>query len=126
MTRNYIRYALKNHIYRADAQDLGLTNTTQPHDVIVLSVNKRRKTCKVKTITSLEYYSPRDRRWNFILGKLSDVRDGNILPIPKGQIRTRHLSGIDHRFKTIKTNKLYFTHTRTIFPRRYKHLIYKK
>ena len=125
MARNYIRYALKNHIYRADAQDLGLTNTIQPHDVIVLSVNKRRKTCKVKTITSLEYQD-NNGQWKFINSKLTDVRDGNILPIPKDQIRTHHLSGINHDSKIIKTNKLYFTNTGTKFPRRYKHLIAKK
>ena len=54
MSRTYLKYAIKNKIYRADAIDLGLTNTNKPHDVIVVSVNKRKKKCKVKTITSLE------------------------------------------------------------------------
>lgn len=122
MGKSYIRYALKNHIYRADAQDLGLTNTKQPHDVIVTSVNKRRKTCKVKTITSLENRN----QTGFLQHKLNDVRSGNILVIPKDQIKTKHLSGIDHRSKTIKFKRLYFSNTGTIFPRRYKYLIYKK
>ena len=39
---------------KADSVDLGLTNTNKPHDVIVVSINKRKKKCKVKTITSLE------------------------------------------------------------------------
>lgn len=125
MSKNYIRYALKNHIYRADAQDLGLTNTNRSHDVIVTSVNKRKKTCRVKTITSLEYQD-NNGEWKFINRKLSDVREGNILLIPKEQIKTHHLSGINHNSKTIKINKLYFTENETKFPRRYKHLIHKK
>lgn len=122
MGKNHIKYALKNHIYRADAKDLGLTNTNQPHDVIVTSVNKRKKTCIVKTITSLE----NNNQTGFLQHKLNDVRNGDILVVPQDQIKTKHLSGIDHRYKKVKINRLYFSNTGTIFPRRYKHLIYKK
>ena len=73
MARIYCSYALKNKIYRADANDLGLTNTQKPHDVIVISVNKRSKKCKVKTITSLE--RPINGRMQFINRKLDDFNE---------------------------------------------------
>lgn len=123
MARIYCSYALKNKIYRADANDLGLTNTQKPHDVIVISVNKRSKKCKVKTITSLE--RPINGRMQFINRKLDDVRDGKIIPIPVKDINTHHLSGVNNDVKTIKINKLYLSNTGTKFPRRYKYLINK-
>lgn len=123
MARIYCSYALKNKIYRADATDLGLTNTQKPHDVIVISVNKRSKKCKVKTITSLE--RPINGRMQFINRKLDDVRDGKIIPIPVKDINTHHLSGVNNDVKTIKINKLYLSNTGTKFPRRYKYLINK-
>lgn len=52
--KEYIKEPKVNEVYRADALDLGLTNTDKPHDVIVTSINNRSKKCKVKTITSLE------------------------------------------------------------------------
>ena len=103
MARIYCSYALKNKIYRADANDLGLTNTQKSHDVIVISVNKRSKKCKVKTITSLE--RPINGRMQFINRKLDDVRDGKIIPIPVKDINTHHLSGVNNDVKTIKINK---------------------
>ena len=123
MARIYCSYALKNKIYRVDANDLGLTNTQKPHDVIVISVNKRSKKCKVKTITSLE--RPINGRMQFINRNLDDVRDGKIIPIPVKDINTHHLSGVNNDVKTIKINKLYLSNTGTKFPRRYKHLINK-
>ena len=126
MARTYLRYAIKNKIYRADAHDLGLTNTTKPHDVIVVAVNKRKRTCKVKTITSLEKtiidkYG--NRKKTFMNHKLDDVRDGKILVIPKKEINTHHLSGVHNDVITIKMNKLYLSTTGTKFPRRFKNLI---
>ena len=129
MAKTYLKYAIKNKIYRADANDLGLTNTNKPHDVIVVSVNKRAKKCKVKTITSLEKDitdQQGNKRKVFMNHKLDDVRDGNILVIPQKLINTQHLSGINHKELTIKTNKMYLSTTGTKFPRRYKHLINKK
>ena len=129
MARIYLRYAIKNKIYRASADDLGLTNTRKPHDVIVVSVNKRSKKCKVKTITSLEYninqYNGGPERFVFINNKLDDVRNGKITVIPKKDINTNHLSGVNNKIITIKTNRMYLSTTGTKFPRRYKHLINK-
>ena len=129
MAKTYLRYAIKNKIYRADANDLGLTHTNKLHDVIVVSVNKRKKKCKVKTIIFLEkdiidQYG--NKRKVFMNHKLDDVRDGNLLVIPQKLINTHHLSGINHKELTIKKNKMYLSTTGTKFPRRYKHLINKK
>ena len=120
--RCYLRYAIKNKIYRADASDLGLTNTTKPHDVIVISVNKRRKKCKVKTITSLEKTIEKDgvSKQVFINKKLDDVRSGRLTVIPKNEINTDHLSCINNDVLTIKTNRLYLSTSGLKFPRRYK------
>ena len=124
----HLKYAIKNKIYRADARDLGLTNTNKAHDVIVVSVNKRSKKCKVKTITSLErtIKSNGKNKNVFLNHKLDDVRSGKILVIPKIDINTHHLSGVNNKLHTIKTNKMYLSTTGTTFPRRFKQLINKK
>lgn len=124
MAKTYLRYALKNKIYRADAIDLGLTNTNKPHDVIVISVNKRRKKCKVKTITSLERMI--NGKMRFLHSKLDDLRSGRIIAIPIKDINTNHLSGVNNDILTIKTNKMYLSTTGTKFPRRYKYIIGSK
>lgn len=126
--RHYLRYAIKNKIYRADAADLGLTNTNKPHDVIVISVNKRSNKCKVKTITSLERSILKDGRKKQVFKneKLDDVRNGRIIVIPKNQINTRVLSGVNNDILTIKVDKMYFSGSGTKFPRKYKQLINKK
>lgn len=126
--RTYIKNAVKNRIYRADAKDLGLTNTKKPHDVVVVSVNKRSKRCRVKTITSLErkITSNGSSKNVFINNKLNDVRAGRIIVIPKRDINTHHLSGINNKILTVRTNKLYKSTTGTRFPRRFKHLINRR
>lgn len=129
MKKEYVTDVGINKIYRADNEDLNIRNRNGriiagSHDVIVISKNKRKKTCNVKTITSLE--KEKNGKWVFIGKKLKDVRDGNIIAIPKKQINTDHLSGVNHSAKTIKINKLFVSQSGTKFPRRYKHLIKKK
>ena len=128
MSKRYLKYALKDRVYRADAKDLGLPSFYPPHDVIVMSVNKRRNRCKVKTITSLERLVD-DGRGNkkseFLGRRLDDDRTGKITVIPKNELRTKHLSGVHNDELTIKTNKLYFSNTGVVFPRRYKNIIKK-
>lgn len=125
MPKKYIRYAIKNKIYHADDKDLGIRNkASKSHDVIVLAVNKRNKTCKVKTITSLEW--KRNNKYAFKNQKLKDVRTGKITVIPKTEINTKVLSGVNNNVLTIKTNKLYYSNSKLVFPRRYKHIINSK
>lgn len=62
----------------------------------------------------------------FINSKLDDVRNGKIILIPKKDINTHHLSGINNRIFTVKVNKLYFSTTGVIFPRKYKYIISNK
>ena len=76
----------KDKIYRANNEDLNIRYRNGElvpgwHDLIIVSVNKRTKNCKVKTITSLE--KEVNRRLYFKNNKLDDVRDGNIIVIPK-------------------------------------------
>lgn len=125
MPKKYIRYAIKNKIYHADDKDLGIRNKkSNSHDVIVVSVNKRNKTCKVKTITSLETKNNKKRA--FKNSKLKDVRIGKITVIPRTELNTKVLSGVNNSILTIKTNKLYYSKSNLVFPRRYKHIINSK
>lgn len=129
MPKRYLDYAMVGKVYRADNKDLKIYSRNGnympgSHDVIVVSVNKRNNTCKVKTITSLERKYKGE--YLFIAKKLPDVRNGKILVVPIKDIHTDHLSGVNHNTKEIKINKLYFTNTKAVFPRRYKHLVFKK
>lgn len=119
--RFYLKYAIKNRVYRADAKDLCLKNTNKPHDIIVISINKRSNKCKVKTIVKNGV-----SKQVFINNKLDDVRDGKIIVIPKKDINTNHLSGVNKKVLTIKTNKMYLNTKGVKFPRRYKYIINKK
>lgn len=119
--RFYLKYAIKNRVYRADAKDLCLKNTNKPHDIIVISINKRSNKCKVKTIVKNGV-----SKQVFINNKLDDVRDGKIIVIPKKDINTNHLSGVNNKVLTIKTNKMYLNTKGVKFPRRYKYIINKK
>lgn len=136
ITTNKVLHPKVNGVYQAHDTDLKihLDNPTQ-HDVIVTSINKKKNTARVKTITSLETTIVKDdgkgnktRRRVFTNSKLRDVRIGNILPIPKRQLHSKHYSGINHNGITISLNKLYYKepNDRTKFPNRYADLIHRK
>ena len=124
MAREYCKYVVLNGVYRADARDLGLKNTKQPHDVIVISINYRKKTCQVKTITSLE--EEYKGKMVFQNRKLDKVRNGEIIVIPQNDFNTHKLCGVNNKLITIKISKLYLSTTGTTFPRRFKQLIINK
>ena len=99
------RHIKKNEIYYASNEDLKIRDSQGNiipggHNVIVTSVNNKKGTCRVKTITSLE--EKVNGQWKFKQNKLRDVREGKILVVPKNQIRTHHLSGINHSSKSLK------------------------
>ena len=101
-------------------------NPNEQHNVIVTSINKKRGTARVKTITSLEKRIGNNYR--FKNHKLSDVKNGNIVVIPRSQFNTRFLSGINHNGITVPLNKLHYKNVndRTVFPKRYSKLIFRK
>ncbi|MGM9858935.1 MAG: hypothetical protein ACI311_06795 [Bacilli bacterium] len=116
-----------NGVYQVHNDDLKiLTSHGYKHDVIVTSINKKRKTARVKTITSLE--RRKNNKWFFTSGKLDDVRSGKILLIPINQFKTKHLSGINHNSKVVPLEKIHYKeiNDKTKFPNRYKFLIHKK
>ena len=116
-----------NGVYQVHNNDLHIkTNHGFRHNVIVTSINYKNKTARVKTITSLEKRS--SKKWFFTNGKLNDVRNGNILLIPKNQLHSHHLSGINHNSITVPLNKIHYkeNHDTTIFPKRYMKLIHRK
>lgn len=131
ITTAVVKRVKVNGIYQVSNRDLHIdTMHGLKHDVIVCSINKKRKTARVKTITSLETNITRNGRRQkiFINNKLSDVRNGNILPIPKRQLKSRHYSGISHKSIIVPLSKIHYKepNDRTRFPKRYESLIHRK
>ena len=116
-----------NGVYQAYDTDLKINlNCPGQHDVIVTSINKKNNTARVKTITSLERKV--GNNYKFKNKKLDDVKKGNIIVIPRTQLKSKLLSGINHNGITISLSKLYYKQPNddTIFPKRYKKLIKRK
>lgn len=116
-----------NGVYQVSDKDLKINiNNPKQHNVIVMSINKKRGICNVKTITSLE--DRKHGKFHFRNAQLYDVRNGNILVIPKNQLMSKKLSGINHNIITIKIDKLHYKKPgdKTKFPNRYKKLISRK
>lgn len=116
-----------NGIYQASNIDLGISTTHgTKHDIVICSVDKKRKRARVKTITSLERFY--NNNWYFKNGKLNSVRNGSLLVIPKTQLMTSHLSGIYHKSIFIPLNKIHYKEPgdRTRYPARYDKLIHRK
>lgn len=128
ITTKVVRNPKVNGVYQASDKDLRINgnNPNSQHNVIITSIDKKRKTARVKTITSLE--TRRNGVWYFKNYKLYDVRNGNILIIPKSQLKSSRLSGINHNSKVISLKKLHYKqpNDRTKYPNRYNDLIHKK
>lgn len=127
ITTKQVKKPKVNGVYQAYDVDLKINlNNPSQHDVIVTSIDTKRKIARVKTITSLEKRI--NGFWKFKNKKLYDVRNGNIIVIPKNQLKSSKLSGINHNSRTIKLSKLYYKepNDKTIFPKRYSKLIHKK
>ncbi len=127
ITTKVVKNVKVNGVYQVSNSDLKIiTNHGTKHDVIVCSVNKKRKTARVKTITSLE--TRKNGISYFINGKLKDVKNGDILLVPANQLHSSHLSGINHNAKVVPLNKIYYKEPKdkTRFPKRYADLIKRK
>lgn len=110
------------------ALKIGNKLPTNGHSIIVTSIDKQKKTARVKTITSLEDYDRKRKKWFFRNSTLDDVRKGNILVIPQSQLKSSHLSGVHHSTKTISWDEIRpkSKKNQTRFPTRYKKLIHRK
>ena len=119
---NGVYFAYDNHL------KISSRSSTSGHMVIVTSINKKKGTANVKTITSLEDYDSTNRRWKYRLHKIDDIKNGNILAIPINEFKTSKFSGIHHDTKTIKLNQLHYKSrsNTTRFPKRYAKLIHRK
>lgn len=118
-----------DHIYYVTNKDLKIKRkdgSAMPggHDVIVLAINKKRNTVRVKTITSLEYKTTKGMRYDF--SALNAAKNGDVLPIPIKELNSRHYSAINHRTITVPVNTLSASKNSHRFPRRYKKLIHRK
>lgn len=103
----------------------GRSNNYLPggHSVIVTSINRKRGTARVKTITSVVNHENVNE---FNNRKLNDVSSGNLLIIPIRSLNSRHLSAVNHKSITVKLDKLYESHSRLKYPKRYDRLIHRK
>lgn len=132
ITTNVVKNHKINGVYQVADKDLKINgnNPNSQHNIIITSIDKKHKTARVKTITSLESTTIINghRQRVFKNRKLADVRNGNILPIPKRQLRSKHYSGINHSTKIVSLNKIHYKqpNDRTIFPKRYNDLIHRK
>lgn len=116
-------------IYFVSNKDLGIkkrNGSSMPcgHDVIVTSINKSNNTARVKTITSLEHETHKGKI--FDTPSLIKASNGEILPIPIKEIKTKHYSGISHDSKVVSLSKINKSFSKYRFPRRYKDLIHRK
>ncbi|MCH5179930.1 MAG: hypothetical protein J1F32_01795 [Erysipelotrichales bacterium] len=128
ITTDVVRNPKVNGVYQVSDIDLRINgnNPNSQHDVIITSIDKKRNIARVKTITSLE--SRHRNQYSFKNRKLDDVKNGNILLIPRNQLNSRLLSGINHKGITISLNKLHYKEPNdmTRFPKRYINLIKRK
>lgn len=115
-----------NGVYQVKNTILGFGKPDGQHDVIVLSINKKRKKAKIKTITSLE--RRKNSKYYFKNGKLDWVRNGMVIVIPKTQLKSKYLSGIHHNSVIVPLSELYYKeeNDKTRFPARYRKLIIRK
>lgn len=113
-------------LYYAKDRDLKIPHKglNDGHSCIVLSINKKRKEARVKTITSLEHKI----KGEFVYDKkaLNELKNGDILAIPKKDLNSKNFSAVHHNIRTIKIDKLERNFSKMKFPKRYKKLIYKK
>ena len=111
-------------IYRVSDKDLNIPSRRKDssHDVVLVYYNRFNKRCLVKTISSLEQYN-KEGNLEFKPNKLDAVRNGEIIVIPKTQLKTRFLSGIYYKPISIHYKDLVKTHTESTFPKKYKKVI---
>lgn len=110
-------------VYQVSDDVLGIGRFYNQHDVVILSINRSRRTAKVKTITSLE--RDLNGRKIFKNRKLDDCKRGVITPIPINELNSNVYSGVHHNFKIVPLNRIHYKNDNdnTIIPNRYKHLI---
>lgn len=117
----------EDNVYWANDRDLKINhrNPRSGHSCIVLSVNKKKKVARVKTITSLEHLDYNNvLKWD--TKALGELRRGDLLAIPKKDLNSPHLSAIHHNIRVVKIDNLRRSRWNYKFPRRYKKLIHKK
>ena len=113
----------KRQIVWVSNKDLGI-DRPGGHSCVVTRVNRKSRTARVKTITSLEHYSGGKRYWDD--HSLNQARKGELLPIPKDALRSHHYSGIDHRAKTVRWVDIRQNTKSYRYPMRYDKLIMRK
>lgn len=127
--KEYIINPKVNEIYYVSNADLKIKNSKGAaipggHNVIVTSVDTKRKTCRVKTITSLEHKTTDGYRYDF--QALNQAKAGKILPIPIKELNSKHYSGITQNPITIKISNLNKSRIGMKYPKKYDKLIHKK
>lgn len=116
--------------YYVTDKDLGIDSEVGGHDVFVIRFNKKRNRVKVKTVTSVERNGLENGQRVFKKNKkhinyVDAIHSGRIIVMPKRDLNTDKLSGINNRGIWINKNKLKKSKYNLKYPRRYHLLIGK-
>ena len=116
--------------YYATDKDLGINSEVGGHDVFVIKFNKKRDRVKVKTVTSIERNSLENGQRVFKKNKKNTnypdlIHSGRIIVMPKRDLNTDRLSGINNKGIWISKNKLMKSKFKLKYPKRFHQIIGK-
>ena len=116
--------------YFVKDKDLGIVTETFGHDVFVIRISKNKKRVKVKTITSIEKNGLENGQRVFKKNKkhinyLEAIHNGTIIVMPKTDLQTERLSGVNNNGIWISVNKLLKSKYSLKYPNRYNGIIGK-
>ena len=110
--------------------DLGIDSEVGGHDVFVIKFSKDRKRVKVKTVTSIERNGLENGQRVFKKNKKhinypEAIHNGLIIVIPKTDLQTERLSGINNKGIWVNKCKLLKSKYTLKYPKRYHSIIGK-
>ena len=111
-------------------KDLKIDTETFGHDVFVVKFSKDKKKVKVKTITSIEKNNLENGQRVFKKNKKNinypqAIHDGQIIVMPKQDLNTSRLSGVNNKGIWINKNKLRKSKFNIKYPKRFNNIIGK-
>ena len=121
---------VKHGCYFAKDKDLGIDSETFGHDIFVIKFSKDRKRVKVKTITSIERNGLENSQRVFKKNKKhinypEAIYNGEIIVMPKKDLNTQRLSGVNNKGIWISKSKLLESKYKVKYPTRYDKIIGK-
>lgn len=128
-SRKAKRVVLHGSYYATD-KDLGIESEVGGHDVFVIKFNKKRNRVKVKTVTSIERKDLENGQRVFKKNKKNfnypdAIHKGQIIVMPKRDLNTSRLSGVNNKGIWINKNKLMVSKFNLKYPKRFHGIIGK-